>query len=127
MVRTLAALMLGAALVGCSDVVATADMVRVGLVRIEDRVYSPAGPLEPESAQGPEYAEVLRYVDCSDGVWLGVGADASDWCPLENGDSNFLPAGTPLYRVEGMPPEEGLTVDTDNDRVLLRPVETEGS
>lgn len=87
----------------------------VQMVVIDDLYYEQAADFDPETRPlGEPYAQVLRYVDCSQGVWRG-NTHISAYCPLENGDSNFLPAGTILYRIEGVDPAVGLAVFREYD------------
>lgn len=97
-------------LAGCSDPVST-DAVQIMAVVVDDIFYTPREPLGVQAeAVGEKYTEVVRLVDCSDGLWLDGNTWVSDHCPLENGDSNFLPAGTPIHRMTGKEPGEALTV-----------------
>ena len=123
----MAALALAAAAGGCADVVASENLVEVRFVVVDDRAYTAGESLAGAGAVGEKYAEVLRFVDCSGGLWLGDTTGPDDWCPLEDGDSNFLPEGTAIHRVESRSPAEALTAHHDGAWVELRPVPQEGS
>lgn len=57
--------------------------------------------------------------------WRGrndtIGLDEeSDWS-MEDGESNFLPVGTPLYRIDGVPARERLAARSGDEWFLLAP------
>ena len=124
--RTVLALALAVGAAGCSEVITSADMTSRRFVVVDDRPYAPEELLAADmGAPGETYAVVLRFVDCSGGIWLGAAAGPEDWCPLENGDSNFLPEGTPIHRVGETDPADALTVNHEGAWVVLRPVPVE--
>jgi hypothetical protein len=94
------------ALAGCDGPVAPDHEVR-DAVRLQGLYYvlTRDEPLQPQDAGqvlGPEHARVLRQVAGCDGVVLldpGIG----DPCGLRDGDSNRLPAQTPLHAPPGVP------------------------
>lgn len=101
---------LGAMVAGCSEPAGT-DAVLVTAVVVDDFYYTPRAHLESQTqVVGEKYAEVVRLVDCRDGIWLDDRTYVSDHCPLQNGESNYLPTGTPIHRIEGVEPGEALTV-----------------
>jgi hypothetical protein len=58
---------------------------------------------QPAMAQGapvlgPEFARVLRRIPCDGVIHLGNG-QIQDPCGFQEGDSDLLPAGTPLHPV----------------------------
>jgi hypothetical protein len=59
------------------------------------------------------HAPRKRRVDCSQGRWLDRNTNVSAYCPLNDGESNFLDAGTPLYRIDGVPSGERLAFHYD--------------
>ncbi len=64
----------------------------------EDRpAHAPGGPV-----LGPEYARVLRRIDC-DGVLHTGNGHIQDPCGFQEGDSDLLPAGTTLHPVGDVP------------------------
>lgn len=64
----------------------------------EDRTAgAPGGPV-----LGPEYARVLRRIECDGVIHTGNGA-IEDPCGFQDGDSDLLPAGTTLHPVDGIP------------------------
>lgn len=112
---------LGLAVAGCAgrDVIGL-DGALIAVVIVGDVAYREAAYLQPATRPvGEAYAQVLRFVDCSQGVWRGQ-THISDYCPLEDGDSNFLPEGTILYRIEGVDPAEGVAVFREYDVVPAR-------
>jgi hypothetical protein len=113
--------LLGLAVAGCAgrDVIGPEGAL-IAMVIVDEVAYMQAARLEPAIRPvGEAYAWVLRFVDCSQGVWRGQ-THISDYCPLENGDSNFLPEGTTLYRIEGVDPAEALAVFREYDVVPAR-------
>lgn len=130
MKRIVCAVGLGAMVAGCSEV-ASPDAALVTAVVVDDFLYTPRSHLESQTqVVGEKYAEVVRFVDCSDGIWLDRSSHVSDHCPLENGESNYLPTGTPIHRIEGVEPGEALTVYHGDVWEVLRPndaVTTEGA
>lgn len=64
---------------------------------VEDR---PA--VESGTVLGPEYARVLRRIDCEGVIHAGNGR-IQDPCGFQHGDSDLLPAGTTLHPVGGIP------------------------
>jgi hypothetical protein len=51
---------------------------------------------------GPEFARVLRRIQCDGVIHLGDG-QIQDPCGFQEGDSDVLPAGTTLHPVDGIP------------------------
>lgn len=114
-------------LAGCSDPVST-DASQILAVVVDDIFYTPRDQLGVQAeAVGEKYAEVVRLVDCNDGVWLDGNTWVDDYCPLENGDSNFLPAGTPIHRMTGKEPGEALMVFHVDEWLALEPLPTTSS
>lgn len=61
------------------------------------------GPVAPGGpVLGPEYARVLRRIEC-DGVIHSGDGQIEDPCGFQDGDSDVLPAGTPLHPVGDIP------------------------
>jgi hypothetical protein len=65
---------------------------------------------------GPEYARVLRQVDCDGVIHTGNG-QIQDPCGLRDGDSSLLAAGTTLHPLDDIP--GGQRVGTVLDGRLL--------
>ncbi len=64
---------------------------------VEDRpANAQGGPV-----LGPEYARVLRRIDCQGVVHSGRG-QVQDPCGFQDGDSDVLPVGTTLHPVDGI-------------------------
>lgn len=94
-----------------SEPTGVADGSIVPGVVLDGRFYGLADEFVPAAAPlGPQFATVLRRIDCSSGYWLNENTHVDDHCPLNDGDSNFLDAGTPIYRLEGVLPSERLAV-----------------
>jgi hypothetical protein len=64
---------------------------------VEDR-----SAVEGGAVLGPEYARVLRRIDCEGVIHAGNGR-IEDPCGFRHGDSDLLPAGTTLHPVDGVP------------------------
>jgi hypothetical protein len=120
--RTMAVGLLGLALAGCDGrAVSGPDGSQIAVVIVDDLMYSQAAYLDPDTRPvGAAYAQVLRFVDCSQGLWRDSHTHVSEYCPLRNGDSNFLQAGTVLYRIDGVDPTEALVVFRTYDVVPVR-------
>jgi hypothetical protein len=104
-----------------SEPTGVADAAQVAGVQLEGLFYFPAGELDPATVPlGARYATVLRHVDCSDGIWVSGNTHIEDYCPLKDGDSNFLAAGTPIYRIEGVLPSERLAVLDHRSWIFLK-------
>lgn len=118
----MAAGLLVLALAGCDGgAVSGPDGSQIAVVIVDDLVYSQAAFLDPDTRPvGGVYTQVLRFVDCSRGLWRDSHTHVSEYCPLRNGDSNFLEAGTVLYRIEGVAPTEALVVFRTYDVVPAR-------
>lgn len=75
--------------------------VRLGdwyYLQVDDRAAgAPGGPV-----LGPEYARVLRRIDCDGVIHTGNGV-IDDPCGFQEGDSDLLPAGTTLHPMDGIP------------------------
>lgn len=72
--------------------------VRLGAwyyLQVDDRPYTPQG----RPVLGPEYARVLRRIDCAGVIHRGNG-QIQDPCGFQDGDSDVLPAGTPLHPLD---------------------------
>lgn len=128
--RSRLALLMGSATIlgvgACTDPVST-DAALVAGVVIDSVFYGLDSTLRAESQTvGEKYAEVLRFVDCSEGVWVNRSTYVSDFCPLADGESNYLPAGTPIHRIEGVEPAEALTVLHGGVQEVLRPLPQSG-
>ena len=77
-------------------------------------------PLQPQDGGqllGPERTRVLRRVESCPGVEL-TDPGIHDPCDLRDGDSNRLPAQTPLHDVPGFAPGQALGT-THDGRYLL--------
>ncbi len=110
----------------CTDPVSTDAALIAGVV-IDSAFYSRASHLDAATQTvGEKYAEVKRFVDCSQGVWIDVNTHVSDFCPLSDGESNYLPTGTPIHRIEGVEPAEALTVLHAGVQEVLRPLPRSG-
>lgn len=122
-VKTVVPALLVLALAGCGEATGP-EASQIGVVIVDSVAYAATGRLDvAERPIGAAYAEVRRYVDCSQGVWLDDDTHVEDACFLEDGDSNFLPAGTVLYRIEGVDPSEALAVYREYD--VVPPIEPE--
>jgi hypothetical protein len=114
----LALLALGACCCGVTDPGAPPPVHAVRLdswyyLLAEDRAAdAPGGPV-----LGPEYARVLRRVECDGVIHTGNG-QIQDPCGLEDGDSDLLPAGTTLHPVDGIPGGQRVGAVLDG-RVLI--------
>ncbi|WP_420129744.1 hypothetical protein [Longimicrobium sp.] len=65
---------------------------------VEDRAADvPGGPV-----LGPEYARVIRRIECGGVIHTGNG-QIEDPCGFQDGDSDVLPAGTTLHPVDAIP------------------------
>lgn len=64
---------------------------------VEDRPAVESGPV-----LGPEYARVLRRIECHGVIHAGHG-HIRDPCGFQDGDSDLLPAGTTLHPVGDVP------------------------
>lgn len=82
----------------------------VGAVRVSGTSYSWLSHDSglPEGSQFDQvYATVQAYTGCNDVVIAPDTPDPGDNI-LDDGESNFLPAGTDLYVIPGHPPSERL-------------------
>lgn len=112
---------------GCESDPVSVDGCLVAVAVVIDSVpWAPTGTLDPGRTVGSEVLRVTRRVDCSDGVWLSETEHVSAWCPLGHGESNYLPAGTPIHRIEGEDPDGLLTVYYDEVWEVLHPMTTVG-
>ena len=108
------------ALAGCDGLVEpdrdVRDVVRLG------GIYYLLSRDEPLQAQdggqilGPEHARVLRQVQGCAVVYQAPGID--DPCGLRDGDSNRLPAQTPLHARPGIPAGQQVAT-VHGDRFLV--------
>lgn len=115
------ALALGAA--ACDDATAPLAM-QIRVVIIDGTAYTTRAAMEAERpVVGERYAVVRRYVDCSGGVAADEHTHLSDYCPLRDGESNYLPAGTPIHRLEGVEPAVALAARHLEQWQILRPVD----
>lgn len=94
----------------------------VDVVRYDGRYYLlyRDEPLQPQDAGqllGPEHTRVLRRVESCAGVAL-ANPGIVDTCGLRDGDSNRLPAQTPLHSVGEFHPDQVLGA-THDGRYLL--------
>lgn len=125
----LALVISGAAILGagaCADPVST-EALLIPVVVVDSVPYGLDSTLQAESQTvGEKYAEVKRFVDCSKGVWIDLSTHVSDFCPLADGESNYLPAGTPIHRIVGVEPAEALTVLHGGVQEVLRPLPRSG-
>ena len=81
------------------------------LVFVRGVVYAASGDLPDDFTPGDEYATVLKLQGCEDVVVLtGVESNDRPDNTLDEGDSNYLPAGTRLYVVPGTSPTNALAV-----------------
>lgn len=68
---------------------------------------------------GPEYARVLRKVECEGLIWRSASG-LDDPCDLRDGDSSVLPAGTALYTMgTGNVPAHHRLAAVMDDRIHL--------
>lgn len=101
--------LLGFAGCGSGSDPAGIEAVQIPVVIIDDMAYGVHGDTAISSAaNGSVYRAVKRRVDCSRGVWIGPNTHVEDYCPLQDGESNFLPTGTGIHTVEGALPTERL-------------------
>jgi hypothetical protein len=123
----LSVVLMSLAFVACSDPTDSSALL-IPAVRVGDAYYTIAEePIVSERSEGALVATVTRLVACSDGKWLNDSTHVSDLCPLEDRESNFLAAGTPLFAVSGAAEEVLIAHRTTADvteRVLLQRVET---
>ena len=96
-------------------------------VKLEGSLYFSAKPTsEPPAGvdRSAPYARVSVYdPTCNDTVRPG---EIPDWS-MEDGESNFLPVGTPLYRIHGHPFSERLAAPRDDAWFLLAPPGADGN
>jgi hypothetical protein len=88
----------------------------IAVVLLEGRYYVSMGTTEgaTDFTPGTLYATVSRYRECQDNFAVDEnGTIDNPPVPLGDGESNFLPVGTPLHRVDGYPPTERLAADTE--------------
>lgn len=113
-----------AALAALAAVTAACDLLTppavagdcIAVVYLDGRYFVAMGTAESATdfSPGALYATVTRYRECQDTVTIDEsGAVEESIEPLEDGESNFLPEGTPLHRVDGYPPTERLAADTE--------------
>ena len=97
----------------CLEPTATnADGSCVASVRVHGTLYRFLGTVEPVPADfAPEtpYAVVTAYRECVD-VIVYAANQPTDEGGLQDGESNYLAAGTPLYAVPGVDPQRRLVV-----------------
>lgn len=94
----------------------------IAVVFLEDRYYVSMGTAGGAAGftPGALYATVSRYRECQDNFAVDENGNVDNPpVPLGDGESNFLPAGTPLHRVGGYPPTERLAADTEYGWRLL--------
>ena len=92
------------------------EALQIAVVVLDGVAWSEAGVLDITARPvGEAHTVVQRHVDCSGGVWLDPNTHGSDACVLGDGDSNYLPAGTVLYRIEGEDPAQVLAVYREYD------------
>lgn len=107
---TITTLGMGAVIAGCSSPVSSEAVLAMAVV-VDEVFYAASADLNPQTETvGEKYTEVSRYVDCREGVWINTNTYVSDHCPLQNGESNYLPTGTPIHRIAGVDPVTALTV-----------------
>lgn len=92
---------------GCKDPTG-ADAALIAAARIGDAYYTSGSTFDLQAETLGERVATLRFVDCSDGIWIEDHTHVSDDCRLDDGDSNFLPTGTAVFTVEGVDPLERL-------------------
>lgn len=99
------------AALGCYEPSAPAvDASCVATVRVNDLLYTLyAGPedLPAGYAPGTPYATVTALRECYDVIVYTSNQQVESF-GLEEGESNFLPAGTHLYAIDGFDPADRL-------------------
>lgn len=111
------------AVAACGEPVGV-DRLVAHTVVVDGVAYLPDGiPGMSDVAIGPVHATVQRRVDCSQGRWLDRYTHVNAYCPLRDGESNFLEAGTPIHRIDGVPAGERLAFyyDYGSEWVALKP------
>jgi hypothetical protein len=125
MVRRPVAALAALAVAACSDGEPVGvDRLVAHTVVVDGVAYFPDGILDTtDVAIGPVHTTVQRRVDCSQGRWLDRDTHVSGYCPLSDRESNFLEAGTPIYRIDGVPAGERLAFhyDYSSEWVALKP------
>ena len=106
----------------CCCGVVEPDPEYVDVVRYDGRYYllyrdEPLQPQDGGQTLGPEQTRVLRLVESCPGVAL-ANPGIDDPCDLRDGDSNRLPAQTPLHSVGDFHPGQVLGA-THEGRYLL--------
>jgi hypothetical protein len=82
---------------------------------VEDRAANAQGA----PVLGPEYARVLRRIECEGVIHTG-GGQIQDPCGLQEGDSSLLTAGTTLHPVGDIDPGQRLGAVLDGAAIDLR-------
>ncbi|HEX6369601.1 MAG TPA: hypothetical protein VF006_11845 [Longimicrobium sp.] len=105
----------------CCGPVTASEPQPVHAVRLDPWFYllvsdQPA-PAQGGAVLGPEYARVLRRIDCDGVIHTGSG-QIQDPCGFRHGDSDLLPAGTTLHPVDGIPGGQRLGAVVDG-RLLI--------
>lgn len=113
-------LALGACCCGLVD--ATPDPI--DSVRVDGTYYllthdEPLDPQDGGQLLGPEVTRVLRRVEGCAGVTIRRQGGIDDPCGLQDGDSNRLPAQTPLHSVPGFQPGQTLGTTLDGRYLLF--------
>ncbi|HSJ14228.1 MAG TPA: hypothetical protein VK939_07425 [Longimicrobiales bacterium] len=110
MIRNPVLALVAIAAIACSaDDPVSIDGLIVPSVVVDGVTYFPDGSQNiSDIAIGPVHATVQRRVDCSRGRWLDSFTHVSAYCPLDDGESNFLDAGTPIHLTDGVPAGERL-------------------
>ena len=86
------------------------------LVYVEGTVYAASGQLPVGFAPGAAYAQVQKLQGCEDVIFVDENGNyESPDNTLDEGDSNYLPAGTRLYVIPGVDPADALAARADGE------------
>lgn len=94
------------------------------VVQVQGILYTAASPqAAPPTGldQSEPFATVtLHDPTCDDALSTNESAEFS----MQDGESNFLPVGTPLYAIDGYPATDRLATETQDGWVLLTAAST---